>query len=1553
MKFENWLKETNITVDQLLQGQSVYLNVLRMIGDEEEEEKKEIPLDPEGYYSKMFLASQSSIFIRKIGYKVNKILWRVVYKNILELIPIETDESDVFSNVNLYISFPSKIKSYGVVLIDEEDKDSFKIHVLTSKNFFYTLSFTSNHFNNQYKFSENSSSWCSVFRSCYFDIRAPHFFISITPDRIVFSLKDGGLVMFEKNEQNEYIEIPFSDGSYFSSFKAIFLWGLYKNDCLSSNLIISMQASLTYSLLFTISLDGKLKVWSLNRRILLKTYNAWNDQRVFDPQPRCLISILEKPSSSGYKFYLLTFTSVIESGFILWGATHFETTFSGLVNLTSYANLQMRLSPPTNNSVWVVLRFTLSNNFIKNEHDNENNTKSKLVIWVLWKSNTSSIIQFITIDPLNSTLMNEEWNTLIPTHKFLSKKISPVITFETSPHDVSEYWYRKILTPGQFSSVTIRTALEIYQYRNHSKKHLNDNKTHVSFNSLQELKEIVYKEINTIVTLQRDLYNGLLLFDKYRQELNAEWIRFLRLCTELEELGSEPLDLIYDSTTNFVFVVKANAIGIINKCIFAEIIHYHCLNKRRDDPRFQKWCSPKGDPIYSHIGNDITRFDIAQLFFISNKFLDDFSDMQILFVKQVLEEEIRQKHSFSIGDRIWILSDRIFGQHIEASKVEDINLIFNDISDPIFAMTILLQCLINDKCFHLDTYMKRKSVLNLNMVTLSIYQIVYIYYDILLRMLLVLVFIGCYNSNMQKITGFYQLFNDYLCEFREYCCIRECCSYLLNKTDGILVLNNTNNQIYDTKVVGKRNIERLYGFESTLRLFLHEFYIFKESKDNIARKLVDNFSLRILGLFKDGYEMSFCVGALLFQFKYLLEAMEIASWISFMPLGIYLKARIFLSYGKLEKSSVLFKRASVGTYMTHSDDIISNVLKDFGFSFIFNNLYLYFIHVADIYYQEALYFYSAEFYEEAKKIGLEKLDEPEKENLYNKMFQAYIAAKMYDNAYLTLLQFQSYEAKSDALYKLVDMMCGENLSEKLCEYSFFGLSEELDSILYFKAQSMIDVRSNPCYHKILYSWRVKQGNFRGAASIMYDRLQKLRSSSLLKNAGNQEQIDIVEGYLALLSALSCVDTSNSWILYPDIGPICHSNKRIKYSCSNEIKKRQILDITAVRKEYMMELKQNQSQDTLIEHRGTQQTSQEGEDIHIHRQIKAHKTFVVHGRHHTRVPSYARNSNKMGKNTILTASMVQVMPDESEIPENLVDIPEKYHSQMEMNNIIKNVVQDAEKEDSCVKNKGKGHFEESVQAELLEKPLENDISYTNVETCFSQHTNDVQDTKCITSHPSRPITSRIISIKNHQIAMPYLTRETATVKNTATQLTHLEEKDSSLSILSHFDNTNDISTEPTTTMPATSALKSVVSDPSFKKYINRTHEKPFLERELNLSCIKSCSKTNPNNYDFMQRQIDYIDEKYTNISRFINPSKHVILKLFHNGSLEGIKQTSNSLHHKSPEEKSGRNISKVSDFIGKHDNHSKGSNKLNNEQEYTAASIQMILEKMWQDNEHIS
>ena len=58
-------------------------------------------------------------------------------------------------------------------------------------------------------------------------------------------------------------------------------------------------------------------------------------------------------------------------------------------------------------------------------------------------------------------------------------------------------------------------------------------------------------------------------------------------------------------------------------------------------------------------------------------------------------------------------------------------------------------------------------------------------------------------------------------------------------------------------------------------------------------------------------------------------------------------------------------------------------------------------------------------------------------------------------------------------------MVEQGQSGKLCTFPFVGLQELVDEILLHKAEEVVDVRPYPSYHKILFAWRIRQGDFQG------------------------------------------------------------------------------------------------------------------------------------------------------------------------------------------------------------------------------------------------------------------------------------------------------------------------------------------------------------------------------------------------------------------------------------------------------------------------------------------
>jgi len=83
------------------------------------------------------------------------------------------------------------------------------------------------------------------------------------------------------------------------------------------------------------------------------------------------------------------------------------------------------------------------------------------------------------------------------------------------------------------------------------------------------------------------------------------------------------------------------------------------------------------------------------------------------------------------------------------------------------------------------------------------------------------------------------------------------------------------------------------------------------------------------------------------------------------------------------------------------------------------------------------------------------------------------------NVYIVL----TFYRQKQALKTLVKSMCENYAAEQLCNYPFIGLEEDIDEALEQKCHHMEDVKSTQPYHKILYAWRIKRGNYRGGMSF--------------------------------------------------------------------------------------------------------------------------------------------------------------------------------------------------------------------------------------------------------------------------------------------------------------------------------------------------------------------------------------------------------------------------------------------------------------------------------------
>jgi nuclear pore complex protein Nup160 len=187
--------------------------------------------------------------------------------------------------------------------------------------------------------------------------------------------------------------------------------------------------------------------------------------------------------------------------------------------------------------------------------------------------------------------------------------------------------------------------------------------------------------------------------------------------------------------------------------------------------------------------------------------------------------------------------------------------------------------------------------------------------------------------------------------------------------------------------------------------------------------------------------------------------------------------------------------------------------------------------------------------------------------MHSRLFNAAIQTCRYDVAHSVLTIFTDSALRHSSLRTLVTKMCESSYASELVELPFIGFQDMVDEILAQKCQSIVEVTVGVPYHKILYAWRIRRSDFRGAASISLERLQKLQQAGEGDRALGEDGLEtpVTKQYIALINALSCVDPKQAWIFSEE--PSSKSSK----PGTKAAPKRKVVTLEDIRKSYQEEL----------------------------------------------------------------------------------------------------------------------------------------------------------------------------------------------------------------------------------------------------------------------------------------------------------------------------------------------------------------------------------------------
>jgi hypothetical protein len=134
--------------------------------------------------------------------------------------------------------------------------------------------------------------------------------------------------------------------------------------------------------------------------------------------------------------------------------------------------------------------------------------------------------------------------------------------------------------------------------------------------------------------------------------------------------------------------------------------------------------------------------------------------------------------------------------------------------------------------------------------------------------------------------------------------------------------------------------------------------------------------------------------------------------------------------------------------------------------------------------------------------------------------------------------------RGDALRRLVVVLCERGALRTLCELPFVGMVEQVRELLFAKAQhAPLDVK--PDFYAILYAFTVYRGDYRRAATAMYECATRLAletasgaGDAAATEAALRRRVDALD---ATLTALRLAEPQSRWL--PRVRTVAHQSPK--------------------------------------------------------------------------------------------------------------------------------------------------------------------------------------------------------------------------------------------------------------------------------------------------------------------------------------------------------------------------------------------------------------------------
>ncbi|KAI0092550.1 nucleoporin Nup120/160-domain-containing protein [Irpex rosettiformis] len=678
-----------------------------------------------------------------------------------------------------------------------------------------------------------------------------------------------------------------------------------------------------------------------------------------------------------------------------------------------------------------------------------------------------------------------------------------------SPGSLADKFFEAIMRPGMFSSYTLQTALTQYIAACGSLPWPTDPRLSQQYATTAEA---IASVVGCTVQLSKNPQTGALLYDNYWNALKRDWEGFVARCREIERSARWPLAIGIADPQGEIIVVERERIASLVREDLALRLH-RTLSQPKHEPM---------DPQFSLL-------DI--LWTLRTKL----GPRAVLATEMRVVDIVRQEIAFPYADIIQDTALRLdLGSQVDdgfdswlvgrLQSVENIEDAVHGILDIIggFEKDVkreeeeveLLLPAVNEEL---------SAALTASYATLSVNA----RYDLALALIMLLFFLPDVvpQWDPSRLAEVFVVFRGVaLLRFtaRQPAGPAKPHSMDIGAEDDIVIRMRSMNV-----ATGRAQHEPSY---SLLHRLLTQFGT-QSGLPTAAHRFIDATGLlqSLSPAHATRFEVVFCERLRVLGYRE--ASRELLTWLPRTPAMNYVLLRVWLDESRYEDAAAALETlgGSFGTdfkLLQEDSEALAAVLPG---AELFDSQFGFYLHAAALFKAGSATTYEVLFSQHA--ISTAPID-VNTSALWQVVIRGFIELGLYDDAYGALMSTPYEKLKRDCVATLVQKMCEEHAVDRLMSYNFAGVVDEVEASLSFKARNA-DPQVRPFYSKILYTWYIARGDYRNAASTMYQRARRFGALAQSPSEGYMRLAQLqLEAYAISINSLSLIDQKSAWFVLP-------------------------------------------------------------------------------------------------------------------------------------------------------------------------------------------------------------------------------------------------------------------------------------------------------------------------------------------------------------------------------------------------------------------------------------